>query len=250
VDPDAARALAVIVSAVVGLAVGSFLNVVIHRLPRGESLLHPASHCPTCGSPLGALENVPVFSWVLLRAQCRHCASPISARYPVVELLTATAFAGLAAAVPTLAPLAPLDMVAGATIAVGAIDLDGCDPPAVLGWVAITGSAALALVAVAADSPGRISWAAIGGAACLGARAIPTLRVARTEGRSVPPRTICAAWGWSAGWCALDGGLSVVVALVVLELIGRAGRTRTAVAGSVALATVLVGCAVVGPRVG
>jgi leader peptidase (prepilin peptidase)/N-methyltransferase len=247
VDPDAARALAVVVSAVVGLAIGSFLNVVIHRLPRGESLLRPASHCPTCGSPLGALENVPVFSWVLLRARCRHCAAPISARYPVVELLTATVFAGLAAAVPTLAPLAPLDMVAGATIAVGAIDLDGCNPPAVLGWVAITGSTALALVALAADSPGRLTWATIGGAACLVAREVPPLRVARTEGRRAPAPAICAAWGWSAGWCALGGGLSVAVALVALKLVGR---TRTAVVGSVALATVLVGCAVVGPRAG
>jgi len=66
---------------------GSFLNVVIYRLPRGESLLRPGSHCPGCGKPVRWFDNVPLLSWLLLRARCRDCGSPISARYPLVEAL-------------------------------------------------------------------------------------------------------------------------------------------------------------------
>lgn len=70
-----------------GLVFGSFLNVVIYRLPRGESVAFPASHCTTCGTPIRALDNVPVLGWLLLRGRARCCKSPISPRYPLVELL-------------------------------------------------------------------------------------------------------------------------------------------------------------------
>lgn len=76
----------------VGLAIGSFLNVVIHRLPRRESLVSPGSRCPSCGYALGAVDNVPVLSWVLLGGRCRKCRARISVRYPVVELVTAAVF--------------------------------------------------------------------------------------------------------------------------------------------------------------
>jgi len=71
-----------------GLAVGSFLNVVIARVPRGESIVRPRSKCPRCGAALSWYDNVPVFSWVWLRARCRSCRAPISWRYPMVEVLT------------------------------------------------------------------------------------------------------------------------------------------------------------------
>jgi leader peptidase (prepilin peptidase) / N-methyltransferase len=82
-------ALAIVAAAVGGLLIGSFLNVVIWRLPRGESLLRPASHCPHCDAPVKPYDNVPVVSWLLLRGRCRNCGAPISARYPAVELATA-----------------------------------------------------------------------------------------------------------------------------------------------------------------
>jgi leader peptidase (prepilin peptidase) / N-methyltransferase len=82
--------------AVFGLAVGSFLNVVIYRVPRHESVVSPPSACPQCGTAIGARDNVPVISWVLLRGSCRHCGTPISVQYPLVELATAALFAGLA----------------------------------------------------------------------------------------------------------------------------------------------------------
>ncbi len=79
--------------ALFGLLIGSFLNVVIWRVPRGESVVKPGSHCPTCNTALGALDNVPLLSWLILRGRCRHCAVRIPVRYPAVELVTAAIFA-------------------------------------------------------------------------------------------------------------------------------------------------------------
>jgi leader peptidase (prepilin peptidase) / N-methyltransferase len=85
----------VVLAGIVGAVVGSFLNVVIHRLPRGESLVHPRSRCPSCGTQIAEYDNVPIVSWLVLRGRCRHCGAPISPRYPVVELLTALTFAAV-----------------------------------------------------------------------------------------------------------------------------------------------------------
>src|SRR5882724_4192651 len=72
----------------VGAVVGSFLNVVIARVPKGRSIVSPGSRCPRCGSPIAWYDNIPVISWILLRARCRNCGLPISPRYPLVEVLT------------------------------------------------------------------------------------------------------------------------------------------------------------------
>ena len=77
---------------VLGALIGSFLNVVIHRLPRGESLVRPRSRCPGCGAQIASYDNVPVLSWLVLRGRCRRCGARISPRYPLVELLAALAF--------------------------------------------------------------------------------------------------------------------------------------------------------------
>lgn len=77
-----------------GLLVGSFLNVCILRIPREESVVLPASHCPSCGTGIKPYDNIPVVSWLLLRGRCRKCKAPISAQYPAVELLTGLLFAG------------------------------------------------------------------------------------------------------------------------------------------------------------
>jgi leader peptidase (prepilin peptidase)/N-methyltransferase len=79
-----------------GLAIGSFLNVVIYRVPRGESVLHPRSHCPSCGTPIAERDNIPVVSWLMLHGRCRHCRASISIQYPAVEAATAALFAGAA----------------------------------------------------------------------------------------------------------------------------------------------------------
>jgi leader peptidase (prepilin peptidase)/N-methyltransferase len=75
-----------------GLAVGSFLNVVIHRLPRGGSVVHPPSQCPGCGYQLRWYDNIPVLSWATLGGRCRKCRAPISIRYPIVEIVTMVVF--------------------------------------------------------------------------------------------------------------------------------------------------------------
>jgi leader peptidase (prepilin peptidase) / N-methyltransferase len=85
--------VAVVVAAVAGLLIGSFLNVVAYRLPRGESLSHPRSRCPGCRAPIAPYDNIPVVSWLLLRGRCRHCGEPISIRYPLVEATTAVLYA-------------------------------------------------------------------------------------------------------------------------------------------------------------
>jgi leader peptidase (prepilin peptidase)/N-methyltransferase len=76
-----------------GAIIGSFLNVVIHRVPREESIAFPASHCPSCDTAIRPYDNIPIISWAVLRGRCRSCRAPISARYPAVELLTCALFA-------------------------------------------------------------------------------------------------------------------------------------------------------------
>jgi leader peptidase (prepilin peptidase) / N-methyltransferase len=84
-----------VIAGVVGLAVGSFLNVVIYRVPAGESVVSPPSRCQSCGSPIRHRHNVPVFGWLLLRGKCYDCRAPISVRYPLVEAATGVLFAAL-----------------------------------------------------------------------------------------------------------------------------------------------------------
>jgi leader peptidase (prepilin peptidase)/N-methyltransferase len=89
--------LALLPAAAFGLIIGSFLNVVAYRLPKGESLATPGSHCPSCDAPVKPFDNVPVLSWLLLRGRCRSCHEPIAKRYPLVEALTAALFAAVVA---------------------------------------------------------------------------------------------------------------------------------------------------------
>lgn len=90
-------AVVAVAAGVLGLVVGSFLNVVIHRVPRRESVVRPRSRCPGCGVALAGRDNLPVLSWLLLGRRCRHCGMAISARYPAVELGTALLFAAVGA---------------------------------------------------------------------------------------------------------------------------------------------------------
>jgi leader peptidase (prepilin peptidase) / N-methyltransferase len=107
-----------------GLAVGSFLNVVIHRVPRGESLVRPGSHCPHCGAEVRAWHNIPVVGWLLLRGRCADCRAPISARYPLVEAGTAALFVAVAARFGWSWPLPAYLYLAAVAVALAVIDLD------------------------------------------------------------------------------------------------------------------------------
>lgn len=120
--------------ALVGLAVGSFLNVVIWRVPRAESVVHPPSACPNCGTAIRVRDNIPVVSWLILRRKCRDCGSPISARYPLIELATSVFFAIVAlhalvvgygvGEAPAFAALPAFLYLAAISVALAAIDLD------------------------------------------------------------------------------------------------------------------------------
>ncbi len=94
----------VALAGVFGLIIGSFLNVVIYRLPLGQSVVFPPSACPSCGKRLGALDNIPVLSWVMLGGRCRQCGAPISMQYPLVELCTGLLFV----LITWLTPVGPL----------------------------------------------------------------------------------------------------------------------------------------------
>jgi leader peptidase (prepilin peptidase)/N-methyltransferase len=114
-------------TALLGLAIGSFLNVVIYRVPRGESLVTPSSHCPACDQPIRNRHNIPIFGWLILRGKCADCHAPISVRYPLVELVTAVVFVAVAARMSTLDLLPTLPAYlyfAAIGIALALIDID------------------------------------------------------------------------------------------------------------------------------
>ncbi|GLW30683.1 prepilin peptidase [Actinoplanes regularis] len=113
-----------IVVGLFGLAIGSFLNVVIHRVPRDESLIHPGSHCPACGHAVRSRYNVPVLGWLLLRGRCADCDIRISARYPLVEAGTAALFVAVAARFGWSWALPGYLYLAAVAIALAVIDLD------------------------------------------------------------------------------------------------------------------------------
>ncbi|MEU0529968.1 prepilin peptidase [Amycolatopsis tolypomycina] len=158
-------AVLVVAAGVLGLLVGSFLNVVIHRVPRGESVVRPPSHCPGCGQAIKARHNVPVVGWLVLRGRCAGCGTRISVRYPLVELGTAVLFALLALRLGP--PDLPAFLYFGAIgIALALIDLDVRRLPDAI----VLPSYPVLLVLLAASAWWRDDWwslarAGIGGAA-------------------------------------------------------------------------------------
>ncbi|MEP6696020.1 MAG: prepilin peptidase [Pseudonocardiales bacterium] len=112
------------VCAVLGLCIGSFLNVVIWRVPRAESVLRPPSHCPSCAHPIRPWDNVPVVSWLVLRGRCRHCGVAISARYPLVETGTAALFVTMAIRFGFDAALPAFLYLSAVGLALALIDID------------------------------------------------------------------------------------------------------------------------------
>ncbi|MCU7725267.1 prepilin peptidase [Actinoplanes sp. KI2] len=107
-----------------GLAIGSFLNVVICRVPRDQSLVRPGSHCPHCGHAVRNRHNIPVLGWLLLRGKCADCKAPISPRYPLVEAGTAALFVAVAAKFGPSWELPAYLYLAAVAVALAAIDLD------------------------------------------------------------------------------------------------------------------------------
>ena len=154
---------------ILGLLIGSFLNVVIYRVPRGESLVQPGSHCPNCSEPVRARHNVPVVGWLLLPGKCADCKTAISARYPLVELVTAVLFIAVTGQVAHLGQLAALPaylLFTAVGIALTAIDLDAQRLPDAIVYPTYIGLfVLLTLAAVLQGSIEPLLRAAIGAAA-------------------------------------------------------------------------------------
>lgn len=116
-----------VTAALLGACIGSFINVVVYRLPAGLSLIYPPSRCPHCHTRLKAKDNIPIFGWLWLRGKCRYCGAPIAWRYPAVESLTALLFAVLVWRFAPESSLFPLIMLCGLVswlLALALIDLD------------------------------------------------------------------------------------------------------------------------------
>jgi leader peptidase (prepilin peptidase)/N-methyltransferase len=157
----------VVVIGLFGLIIGSFLNVVIWRVPRGESVAHPGSHCPSCDQSIRPRDNVPVVSWLLLRGKCRHCGAAISVRYPLVELATGALFVAFAIRFGLHADLPAYLYLASVGIALAMIDLDVQRLPDVLTLPSYPVGIALLGIAAAVDHDAHAFVTALLGMAAL-----------------------------------------------------------------------------------
>ena len=140
-------ALSATLLGILGLAIGSFLNVVIHRVPAGESIVSPASRCPNCGHPIRNRHNIPVFGWLILKGRCYDCSAPISARYPLVEAGTAALFVAVVIKFEHEPRLWPAYLyLAAIGIALALVDLDVHRLPDVIVLPSYLAIAALLLI--------------------------------------------------------------------------------------------------------
>ncbi|MBK5307256.1 MAG: prepilin peptidase [Frankiaceae bacterium] len=156
--------VAVVLAGLLGLLIGSFLNVVIWRVPRGESIVSPPSACPSCGHAIRPRDNVPVLGWLLLRGRCRDCTAPISPRYPLVEAATGALFAAVAWKFGFHAALPAFLYLAAVGIALALIDIDVKRLPDVLTLPSYPVGVVL-LGAASLEDPHDLLRALLGGAA-------------------------------------------------------------------------------------
>jgi leader peptidase (prepilin peptidase)/N-methyltransferase len=165
---------AITFAGVLGAIVGSFLNVVSYRLPRHESLISPASHCPNCATPVKPYDNIPILSWLLLRGHCRSCAAPISPRYPLVEALTAALCVGAVLAHNSAAGIALGVALILVVVPAALIDLEHRIIPNRLTALGAVLAVVIGLVLDPAGEPERlIAAAGAGGLLLLAALAYP-----------------------------------------------------------------------------
>jgi leader peptidase (prepilin peptidase)/N-methyltransferase len=199
---------------------GSFVSVVAHRVPRGESIVGPRSRCPRCGAPIAAYDNVPIVSWALLRGRARCCGAPISPRYPLVELALAVLYAATALALWGEPGEIALGLVFVTTLAaVTLTDLERRIIPNTILLVAAAAAVAIAAVADPASLPERaIAAAAAGGLLFAAALAYP-------RGMGLGDVKLAATMGLFLGRAVAPALLVALLAgsLVGLALIARHG---------------------------
>lgn len=216
---------------VLGVAVGSFLNVVIWRVPRGESVVSPPSHCPCCDTPISPRDNVPVVSWLLLHGRCRRCRARISVRYPLVELGTGLLFAAIAARIGLHAVLPAYLYLAAISVALALIDLDVRRLPNAIVLPSYAVGLALLGIAAIADHNGDAYLRAIEGMAAYYA-AFFAITFAYPKGMGFGDVKLAGVLGLYLGWIgwgalAVGAFAGVLLGGVVgmgLLVIRRAGR--------------------------
>ncbi len=220
---DVAPAVLLVVVGLFGLAIGSFLNVVIARIPAGRSLVHPASACPGCSAPLVWYDNIPLLSYLALRGRCRTCAMRISLRYPIVEALTAAllilAYVALGPSVDFLVALVLLP----ALVAMTAIDLDHQMIPDVITLPGIP------LGFVLNVTTGRQSWVESFIGIVIGGGLFLVIILVSRGGMGGGDMKLGAMLGAFLGWKALAVALFVAIVLggvigATLLLTGLRGR--------------------------
>lgn len=240
-----------LLAAVLGLVVGSFLNVVVARVPAGESVVRPGSRCPRCSTPIRPWQNVPVLSWIALGARCASCSEPISWRYPALEAATSAAFVGVAAWAGASPALLAWWWVAAAALALVVIDVEHMRLPDAIVAPAGIGVAVLLGVAVMAGDERWVTLARAGVGGLVLAAAYGALWWVWPGGMGLgdvklaPVVGLVLAWfGWPE--LAVGGFAAFVLALVAtgpLLVAGRRGRKVRVPFGPWMVAGALVGVA-------
>lgn len=211
-------AAAAVLAFVWGLMVGSFLTVVAHRVPRGESVVGGRSHCPACGTQIAAYDNVPVFSWLLLRGKARCCGVSIPVRYPATELATALLYTATVLVLWDDAGEIALGLVfVSALVAITITDLERKIIPNKVLLVAAVIGVAIAAVSDPGSLPERVAAAAAaGGLLFLAAMAYP-------RGMGLGDVKLAAVMGLFLG---RNVGAALLVALLAGSLVGLAIMAR------------------------
>jgi leader peptidase (prepilin peptidase)/N-methyltransferase len=199
--------LGLVLLAAVGLVVGSFLNIVIVRVPAGESVLHPGSRCPLCEAAIAPRDNIPVLSWLLLRGRCRSCGGAIPAGYPLVEVASAILWVAAGTALgPQLWLVLPYAVLFSVLLALSVIDLELYILPNKITYPSILLSVPLIVVlsfAFAENPTGAIAWALIGGVGYAGILAITLIAwelIVHKEGMGMGDVKLALLLGLWLGW--------------------------------------------------
>jgi leader peptidase (prepilin peptidase) / N-methyltransferase len=207
----------VVYASLCGLVVGSYLNVVIYRLPRGLSTVLPRSRCPVCGSPIRARDNLPVLSYLLLRGRCRWCGAPIARRYPLIELATGALFAACALRFgPTFEALTAA-LFCALMIVLAAIDVEHYLLPDRITLPGIVAGLALQPWIAGGDFRAALLGAALGAGVLLAVRAAWSL-IRHEEGMGLGDVKMLALIGAFLGW--RGAAVAFVVAVVAGAAVG------------------------------
>jgi leader peptidase (prepilin peptidase)/N-methyltransferase len=213
-----------------GLIIGSFANVCIHRLPRGESVIHPPSRCPSCGAPIRPWDNIPVLSYLILWGRCRSCRGPVSLRYPLVEVANGLLYLSLALLLgPTGAALFQMALVT-ALLVLSLIDLDHQILPDRITLPGVALGIAGSLAGISGVTPASSIGGAVGGYLAFLAVAKAYRSARGVEGLGEGDWKMAAMLGAALGWqrmllTILIASLAgTIVGLALMRLRGRSAQ--------------------------